>query len=539
MFLQFSDSAKFADIAKNLINGLGFGNSFSFWSSNIFELIKTKIFLSPWTPPIMPYSIAGFFKIFGVGDFAVIATSFFYFILTLVFVFLLAKKVFNNLPAQAGKLVGALSILAVGFNYDLIHYAKNGASESPFIFEIVAASYFASIKKRWANVVTILLLILMYFTRPQAFIYIAGIILYWLLVNFKLKKALLIFAGVIVCGLIVDRFVLWPLGGQMFLYSITGRGITSTLAQGTSIATSDNLRGANLNFEGFGLTQLLKNIFYNLYNFYKLLPQIINPYLFAIFIVGLFRPSPKAASYAEMATKAVPAPHAFKIASVFMVIVTLLVTAASTPFYRYIHPIIPLVYILAVGTLVEIINKLSSPAKATEGQANTKFVILSSLFLIFAFGVGQTLGVLLLDSRFERNTHNVGKPPVYVELSKILKENTNPSHVVITNLDTWGSWYGERKTVWFPLEPKQLIDPTTSEIPFDAIYLTSYLIDDPNYYMGTDWRTIFDNPGDSKKWTCDGCSEIAREYTLRGVYEVPASDNYERLDASAILLIKK
>ena len=527
MYLDFSDTVKYADIARNLVNGLGYGSSFSFWSSNIFELIKTKIFLSPWTPPIMPYSIAGFFKIFGVGDFAVIATSFFYFILTLVFVFLLAKKVFNNLPAQAGKLVGALSILAVGFNYDLIHYAKNGASESPFIFEIVAASYFASIKKRWANVVTILLLILMYFTRPQAFIYIAGIILYWLLVNFKLKKALLIFAGVIVCGLIVDRFVLWPLGGQMFLYSITGRGITSTLAQGTSIATSDNLRGANLNLEGFGLTQLLKNIFYNLYNFYKLLPQIINPYLFVIFIVGLF-----------IKTKAKEL-SSFKAASVFMVIVTLLVTAASIPFYRYIHPIIPLVYILAVGTLVEIINKLSSRTKATEGQANTKFVILVSTFLILLFGVGQTLGVLLLDSRFERNTHNVGKPPVYVELSKILKENTNPSHVVITNLDTWGSWYGERKTVWFPLEPKQLIDPDTGEIPFDAIYLTSYKMDDANYYMGEGWRMIFENPGDSKKWTCDGCREIAKEYTLKDAYEVTASSNYERQNASAILLIKK
>jgi len=154
------------------------------------------------------------------------------------------------------------------------------------------------------------------------------------------------------------------------------------------------------------------------------------------------------------------------------------------------------------------------------------------------FSVGQTLGVLVLDSRFEARTHNVGKAPVYVELSKILKENTNPNHVVITNLDTWGSWYGERKTVWFPLEPKQLINPATGEIPFDAIYLTSYLIDDDNYYMGESWRVIFENPEDPKKWTCDGCTEIAKEYTVKGVYEVSSNDNYERQDASAILLVK-
>ena len=126
-----------------------------------------------------------------------------------------------------------------------------------------------------------------------------------------------------------------------------------------------------------------------------------------------------------------------------------------------------------------------------------------------------------------------------MELSKILKENTDPNQVVITNLDTWGSWYGERKTVWYPLEPKQIIDPVTGKIPFDAIYLTSYLINDANYYMGTDWRMIFENPKDPEKWTCDGCAKIAKEFTLKGTYEVPASNDYEKQDAIGVLLIKR
>lgn len=524
-WLSLSDSAKFADIARNIFYGVGFGSKFSFWHYNIMEAIKATIFTELSVPPVMPYSIAAFFKIFGVGDFAVIATSFFYFLLTLIFVYLLAKKIFRS------KLVGALSTLAVGANYDLIHYATNGASESPFIFEIVAGMYFASIKKKWANVVTFLLLILMYFTRPQAFIYIAGIIFYWLSTNFKPKKAILVFVGLIVVGLFIDRFVLFPLAGKYFTYSVIGRGFYSSFNQ--SPVASDALRGA-AGVAGGGITQTLKNIFYNLYNFYKLLPQIISPYLFALFAVGLFLKSKSK----EISS--------FKVSSVFMVAVTFIVAAASIPFFRYLHPIVPLVYIIAVGTLVEIVYKLSSSAKATEGQANTKFQILNtrykilvSTLLVLFFGVGQTLGILLLDSRFERNTHNVGKPPVYVELSKILKENTNPNQVVITNLDTWGSWYGERKTVWFPLEPKQLIDPDTGEIPFDAIYLTSYKMDDANYYMGEGWRMIFENPGDSKKWTCDGCSEISKEFLLNGVYKVSANEDYEKQDATGILFIKK
>jgi hypothetical protein len=149
------------------------------------------------------------------------------------------------------------------------------------------------------------------------------------------------------------------------------------------------------------------------------------------------------------------------------------------------------------------------------------------------------LGIIFLDSRFVKDTHNNGQPPVYAKLAYILRDNTSKYQTIITNLDTWGSWYGERKTVWFPLEPKQLIDPATGKIPFDAIYLTSYKIDDQNYYMGADWRKIFENPNDSKAWTCDGCVEIAKEFKLKGVYKIPASEDYEKQDANAILLVRK
>jgi hypothetical protein len=281
------------------------------------------------------------------------------------------------------------------------------------------------------------------------------------------------------------------------------------------------------------------------------MPQILNPYLFALFVIGLFSLFDRAKE--EQTTFQ----RSFKVASFFMVVLTLLVTAAGIPFFRYIHPVVPLVYIVGVGTLVGIINKFQITSLrqiAREGLgfrildlgfknlnlrlSRQLFINLESIFLILIFAVGQTLGILLLDSRFEARIHNVGKPPVYVELSKILKENTEPNQVIVTNLDTWGTWYGERKTVWFPLEPKQLIDKRTQTIPFDAIYLTSYKIDDPNYYMGEDWRMIFENPQDKTKWKCDGCDKIAEEYELKGVYQIEPSKNYERMEAKAILLVK-
>jgi 4-amino-4-deoxy-L-arabinose transferase-like glycosyltransferase len=517
-YLSFSDAAKYADIARNLIFGLGYGNSFSFWSSSLFEPSKYNIFSTISIPPVMPFSITASFKIFGVNDFAVMATSFFYFILTLAFAFLLARKVFRS------NLIGVLSTLAVGFNNDLINYAANGASESPFIFEIIAAAYFISIKKKWGSFVALIFTILMYFTRPQAFIYIAGLVLYWLLVNFKFKKAIIYFTVTSIVCLLVDKFILGPLSGKYFLYSIVDRGLGSSFSQ--SSTASNALRGGtSLVANGNGIVQVLKNVFYNLYNFYKLLPQIMSPYFFTLFTIGIFK-------WGKDKTQ-----NPFKTAAIFMIAITFLVVAMSIPFFRYLHPIVPLVYIIAVGTLVEILelgfknNYLKIPRNL--------LINLISIIIILIFGVGQTLGILILDSRFEKNMHNAGKPPLYVELSKILKGNTKLNDIVITNLDTWGSWYGERKTVWFPLEPKQLINPATGKIPFDAIYLTSYKIDDENYYMGRGWRMIFDNPSNPKKWTCDGCSEIAKEFTLKGVYKISAADNYERQDASGILLVRK
>lgn len=508
LFLQFSDSAKFADIARNLISGFGYGSNFSFWSSNIFELIKAKIFSTPSVPPVTPFSITLFFKIFGINDFAVVATSFFYFILTLIFVFLLSKKIFNS------KLVGSLSTLTLAFNKDMIDYALQGGSESPFIFEIVLACFLVSLKKKWANVALLFVLVAMYFTRPQAFIYIAGVVLFWLLTNFNYKKAIFVFVGVVILGAIFDYFVLMPLSGRYFLYSVIGRGIGSSFSQ-TSVA-SGSLRGAT-EIVSSGRFQIVKNIFYNLYNFFKLMPQIMSPYLFGLFVIGLF------------VWKKDKLLNSFKSSAVFMIVVTFLVTAASIPFFRYLHPVIPTVYILATGTMIQILTNFASK----------KFIVIISSVLIFVFGVGQTLGVLFLDSRFENKIHNTEKPPVYVELSKILKDNTNLNDVIVTNLDTWGSWYGGSKTVWFPIEPKQLIDPSTGKIPFDAIYLTSYKIDDANYYMGESWRQIFDYPKDSKKWKCEGCDEISKEFELKSEYLLDTDSNYEKEYFKAVLLTRK
>src|SRR3990172_10343056 len=106
-YLTFSDAAKFADIARTFLATGKYGQSFTFWASN-----PAYPFSSVWTPPVMPFSILAFFRLFGVNDLAVVATSLFYLMLTLIFTFLLAKKIFKT------STIAVLSVLAIGFNYD-------------------------------------------------------------------------------------------------------------------------------------------------------------------------------------------------------------------------------------------------------------------------------------------------------------------------------------------------------------------------------------------------------------------------------------
>lgn len=510
-YLTFSDAAKFADIARNMFWGLGYGGSFSFWFDGVSDLFKRVVVPVPWVPPVMPLSIFAFFKVFGLNDYSVMATSLFYFILLLIVVFLLAKKVFKS------NLVGFLSVLTIAFSQNIIDYATSGASEIALMFEIVASAYFLTFRKRWANILAFMLMALMYFTRPQGFIYIAGLILYWLLLRFNAKKTILSFLAILFCGFMVDKFILSTLAGKYFLYPILGRGLSTIDQAVVSGSTSEFLRGSAASFP---LVQIFKKVFYDLYNFYKLLPSILSPYLFTLFLIGLFQWD-----------KDDKTSNALKVATIFMFLLTFLITAISIPFFRYLHPVIPLVYIFSVGIMVWIINKFAH--ELTEKFKEQKFVAIVSSFLVLFFIVGQTLGVIFLDSRYKAKLINKEKPPVYVALSYKLKEITEPTDVIVTNLDTWGSWYGERKTVWFPLKPDQLIPPEGQLNPFDAIYLTSYLMDDENYYMGEEWRQIFYNPENPEN------EFIADNFELKGLYQVTAEETYEKQDARAVLLVRK
>ena len=492
-YLTFSDGAKVADIAKNIAQGNGYGSTFSSFGADkeILNHLSLNVFPAWGRHPLMPFSVAIFYKLFGVGDLGLILTSTFFYLLSIIGIYLLAKNIFNEN-------IGFISALSFIFIPIFWEYALTGASESLFILEIVLTFLFLTLKNKRLHILGLVVAGLSYFTRPQGFILIVGALTYYFLISSKSIKLVffkLILAVVI--GIASDLTLFTKLTGKTFFYSILSKGVDVSVLYTPSLSGTTGLR-TQVDAKDLLISNSLevgKKVFYNFYNLYKLMPDIMPSSIFVLFMLSLFiKEEEKKINY-------------IKYTFLFMFLLTILSTSVSIPFFRYLHPFVPLLLIFAISTLSKIVK--------------IKFVYL----LVFIYLIANSLGILFLDSRFISNTKNTSKPPVYVLMSQILKDNTSSNDVVVTNLDTWGSWYGERKTVWFPVDPKVI-----AESDFDAIYLTSYKMDDENYYMGDDWRKIFNN---SENQT------VLSQYKLEKEFMINAEDTYENEPANAVLLVKK
>lgn len=507
--LTFSDGAKMAEIARNLIDYGAYGSFFSSFGAdkNILNHLDLNLFPRLDRQPLMPLSIAVFFKIFGASDVSVMLTSLIYYLFTVVCLYILGTKLKD-------KNVGLILALAFLFIPNFWEYAINGASETLFAFQIVLSFLLLINENKNFKFLGIAVAALSYFTRPQGFILASGAVLYYLLLTeAKTKRALFKFLILAVIYLIIDLFVFTKITGKTFFYSILSKGSNVSVLYTTASPGTEGLR-ENVDVQNILLNNtsvVVKKLFYNIYNMYKLIPTTMSPYIFAFFALSIFVKSKN--NYLEK----------LKYVTFYMFLTVLVTTSLSIPFIRYFHPFLTLIYLISIVCISNIIVPFNS-----KNASNYILISLISIFVIF-----QGIGMLTLDSRFNLDRVNVTKKPIYQLFSENLKLQTDPDDVITTNLDTWGSWYGERRTVWLPTTP-EVIEGSG----FDAIYLTSYKIDDENYYLSSEWRTIFENPNNSNKWQCGGCDYIADNYKLQNEITINPDETYEREAGKAILLVR-
>ena len=465
--LFFVDSARYADVARNFLQDGYFITKFSF-------PINLHPFGNGWLvnlPPLHIATITVFFKIFGISDFAVILQSAFFFILGAALVFLLADQLF-------GRRVAIFSAIIYAFTPQLLNYAKDGASEPIFIFELLFISYLVVLNKRWSLFLGGLILGLSIFTKLQSYIFIP-IFTAWviLLYNKNLRQLASFLSGFV---LILIMHIAGILFGHYSLIAVPFYLAfqQSSLFTGDDIARSGIIKQVDLSFFLQNLRVLLSKIFYNLYNFYKsiftftnLLPSWTSPLIVVIYLLSNINFLRKEAGEIRI----------FRFIVVLMVLGSFILAAATSPHIRYVHLTIPFIIILSVDFIDKILTKFGF---------NTRLVNVFMTIILVFFMVIPFLGTRFLDTRFNDRLFNIDKPYTHKVLGEKIGELTKETDIVATNLDSWGSWYGNRKTILIPLNI-QGFETLDKKIKIDAIFLTDFQKDNQDHPLVGDWDLLY------------------------------------------------
>jgi len=438
-FLTFSDSAKYAEAAKNLISGQGLVIHHSFFNSS---LLQAYIPGQAWPAGFLPlpsWILAGVFKFFPAIDSTVWGVGMIFWAMLVVLTFVLARKLHST---------GAAVIAAawVGLDGFFLEYGANFSTEILFAVEILLFVYLWSLCK-WGRLAALLPLAAMFFTRPQAIVFGLAVLATWVIA--KKSVVHLMLAGVLLLG------IFW----------LAKKDVSSLYSPLRSVYSAQMLAGVSPGAYLRGQTnlansprQLTAKIFYNFYNFAKAPQRVVHPIILFLFVLALLT-KPKENLFALVA------------AGLFV-----LAASASLPNARYIHPVVPLIIISASGMMMQL---------ARRARWQLLFTVVVGLIVIL-----PTLGYLTVDRRFRSSQFNIGQPPATYIISQTMARNISPGKLIITNLDAWAAWYSGLTTMWFPLFPDML---SGYEEKIDYIVITNYKENDGDFALGP-WQEVVYQP---------------------------------------------
>lgn len=459
-YLSFVDVGRYSDVARNLVEGKGFKIGFTFLGENLEP--------GPWRsnlPPSYIFVIATLFKLFGPSDQVVVSTSFIFFILLCFATYFLARKIFDEKTA-------ILSLILVSFNTILLSSSENGASEIFISFLLISTLMLVSLKRDSAIFLAGIFSSILFFSKIHAPVYLLAPIVFLFKSSTERQKHFLIFFLPQFVALIFLKLTFslkfpdpndyWPI----FL-------------QNSALFPADNLPRAGMTISietvirnlGVVVSKTLYDL-YNLgksFNFISPLPWVASPFIIISSFLALFLKGSKEINN-------------FKLAFSVSFAITILAIALGVPHVRYLHPFIPLLIILAAAFIEKSRNTLF------QGMENAKVTFLILLFVLF-----QPIGLLLLDSRFDRKTYNINKAPAHYVIAKKLTKEIKENSTIVTNLDTWATWYGRINSIIIPLERENFlrVDKT---VKADAIALTDFQKDNEDHPLTGFWEKLFFSP---------------------------------------------
>ena len=492
--LTFSDSAKFSQAALSLLHNHKMNLTHSFFNSHLLESFEARSSFPANFLPLPSWLLSLLFRFFPATDTNIALFGLVFFFLSTLLVFYIGKK----LHSFKTGLVASLFFLSSLFFQE---YFLNFFSETIFIFLILLFTYLFLLPKK-LKMFSLAPLVLMFFVRQQATVFLGGIFLTGFLIflfsQTQKKKKVFILLGILTLFISIILISYFTKGSIFSPARIVG---SFNIAAGSNFGSY--IRGGE--YQSLSLFGLTSKIFYNFYNFIKAPARLASPIIFFLFLYSLFIKSKiKELGY-------------FKLFTSISLFSFLLAASATLPNARYVHPIIPLVMICAGVGLIELVKNI--PVKLR----NLSLAVLS-LLIIF-----PTLGHLTLDARARAQQFNTDQPPVYRVISSVMAENIDQGHLIITNLDAWAAWYEGLTTMWFPLEI-DMLDGYEDKV--DYIVITNYKENDGDFALG-EWKSLLDQS--SKEISLF----IKENYFLLKSFEIEPDQVYENQPYYGVIYERK
>lgn len=477
--LMAPDAQYYASIARNLINGNGYHANLA--SPINFTYFGKDIFAPYVNPPLSPYLLAFLFKLGGVSDQVAAFGSGFFFIISIIPLYMLANLLFGRLAASVASIVYI-------FEPNMLYLSISGLTEPLFIFFLLMAFlYLARFLEKekmsyifWAGI----FMGLGKLTRFNAsvFIIMIALALFMCVKQNRWKAAALFLAGIICIHIpefIRVLYVKTPAVSQGLINYAAADGTAqyplTIIARLLNPPTSwEYILAYPKDF----IYKYLENLFY----YYGNLFTMANPFITSFFTISMAVICNNKVRYILLCILS------------FAIIAQVGLISYSVPIIRYFYIFIPFMIIFGVGFFLAKIYP----------DINSRFKKLFAVAMVFLFllPTSNLYALILWDNGLLFRNYE-SKEMVMIARQKavgdFIRRNTKNYDFIATDYISI-AWHADRKALYLPISFDVLKTIDSKYKTVDAILLTSNSeIKDNDTLTGVakqliEWKKILKNP---------------------------------------------
>ena len=464
-----SDDREYASIARNIVNGKGIVRNLAYpVDINFFDKLPIPEFMHP---PGYPLILAGFFKLFGISDFAALLPSHLSYFILVLLIFFFTKRFLEIKTATTAAVI-------LIFNKEILDASIVALSEAAytllfFLFLIL----FVKAKSLKALFVSAILFGLSHLIRENLYPLLIPLFVYlYFYPDLPRWKKMIFFVAGILIPIIPNMVRNYLEAGSPF-FSYGKFALMAFTQKYPWLNIYRDIQNPSL-FE-FLIGEPSQFILKYLDNLVSAIGQILtvsNPYLLAFFMVEMFY------------WKIDPEWKRIKILFLFLLISQMLFIPLFTFTQRFFLPFLPMMIVFAAQGFLRSSENLLSAVKRDWKKRALSIVIF--LFVIF-FVTPSIYTILkpykppLLDFKTSQFGFLIPRSEAN-RLNEFLKSELKENKVVWTDLPEIVEWEADRLCGWLPAQIKTIYE-IHKKIPVDAILLTS--IRTPSH-MEEEWKYL-------------------------------------------------